>query len=80
LPTGVGSLRTWAVRLPVRAERIEIAKSVVVREEIVVKAHPTDRSVLIESDSRREVLRVELGGDATVIGEPIDKDDDRRPS
>jgi stress response protein YsnF len=80
-PDGFGGTRTWTIRLPVRAERIAIEKSVVVREEIVVHARPADRSVLIQSDTRREVLRLELAGEATAISEKIDAEEaDRHPA
>jgi stress response protein YsnF len=76
-PDGLGGVRMWTIRLPVRSERIAIEKSVVVREEIVVHARPADRSVLIQSDASREVLRVELAGEVTAVREVIDAEADR---
>jgi stress response protein YsnF len=77
-PIGTEPVRTWVVRLPVRAERITIAKPVVVREEVVVRAQPADHSIAIESDVRREVLRVELAGDVSSIREGVAREDDGR--
>jgi hypothetical protein len=75
---GNGAVRTWTVRLPVRAERITTRKPIAVREKVVVHARPTERSLLIESDVRREVLRLELTGEVPPIHDETATGDDIR--
>jgi uncharacterized protein (TIGR02271 family) len=60
-----GIVRTWTVRLPVRAEQVTVNKQVVVAEEVSLRVDTTQRTVTVEQPIRRERLRVEVDGDVT---------------
>jgi hypothetical protein len=66
---GLGNLTTWTVRLPVRAERITVRKPVVLREEVLIHAAPAERSVLVESETRHERLRLKVAGEVRAVAE-----------
>jgi len=63
--TSHGLVRTWTVRLPVRAEAVTVGKQVVVSEEVRLRVDSTQRTVVVERPVRRERLRLEVAGDAT---------------
>jgi len=52
----------WSIRLPVRAEQVEIEKRVVVVEEVVVGRQRVEDVVRIEATTQREYLDVEAEG------------------
>lgn len=68
--------RGWLVRLPVRAEHIQIDKQVVVYERAEVRRHQTEATERVGASIRREQVRVEVEGDADVAQTP-GRDDDR---
>lgn len=49
----------YVIRVPVRAEHIEIARQIVVKEEVVVRKAPTGDQRSVTGTVRREELAVE---------------------
>jgi len=62
-----GPLRNWSLRLPVRIERVTVTKPVMVKEQVEVRVDPTDHVVSIQSDTRKERLRLEVEGNPRVV-------------
>ena len=60
--------RGWRVRLPVRAEHIELEKQAVIYERVVVHRREIDQLDHIDATARKEELRVKVEGDAGVVG------------
>ena len=56
----------WAVRLPVRAEQVTVSKAVVVRERVVVRRRRLQGMAQVETEVRRERLRVDAAGQVAV--------------
>lgn len=70
LPLGaaaVASERGWVVRLPVRAEYIQVAKQVVTYERVLVRRHELDDVRRIDASVRREQVKLQVAGDAEVV-------------
>jgi stress response protein YsnF len=65
-----GPLRNWSLRLPVRIERVTVTKPVMVKEQVEVRVDPTDHMVSIQSDTRKERLRLEVDGNPRVVRQP----------
>ena len=60
--------RGWRIRLPVRAEHIELEKQAVTYERVVVRSREIHQLDHIDATARREELRVKVEGDAGVVG------------
>jgi uncharacterized protein (TIGR02271 family) len=60
--------RGWRVRLPVRAEHIELEKQAVIYERVAVHRREIDQLDHIDATARREELRVKAEGDAGPAG------------
>lgn len=60
----------WVVRLPVRAELIQLEKTVAVYERVVVREEIAQAVAHPSATVRREELRIETRGDL-VVGEPV---------
>ncbi len=58
------SARGWNIRLPVRAEHVTIEKQVVVYERVDVRRHEIEEQARVQSDVRREELRVSVDEEA----------------
>jgi len=62
--------RGWLVRLPVRAEHIQVNKQVVVYERAEVRRHETEAVERVGASIRREQVRLAVEGDAGVAQTP----------
>jgi Domain of unknown function (DUF2382) len=70
----------WAIRLPVRAEQVTIAKEVVVRELVVLRRSEVEDVARLDANVQREQLRVETEGQVEVSDSVSDDlDGGRRP-
>ena len=54
----------WRVRLPTRAEHVELEKQAVIYERVVVRRREIDQLDHVAAVVRREELSVEVEGDA----------------
>ena len=54
----------WRVRLPVRAEHVELKKQAVIYERVIVRRREIDQLDQVATVVRREELSVEVEGDA----------------
>jgi hypothetical protein len=54
--------RDWVVRLPVRAEHVEIKKRAVVYERVAIRKRAVDDVTRVADDVRREELKVDADG------------------
>jgi stress response protein YsnF len=78
LPLGASALPEeggWTIRLRVRAEQIEVEKQVVVRERVAVRRHAVGGLTPVTTDIRKEVLNVQVDGQAE-ISPPLRDDAD----
>jgi uncharacterized protein (TIGR02271 family) len=69
LPLQATQTRTeqrWTVRLPVRAEQVNVSKQVVVRERVLVHRRAIEDVARVEGQVSREVLRLETQGEVEV--------------
>lgn len=62
VPTADG----WLVTLPLRAERVELARETVEIEEVVLRREVVRDVERVQAEARREELRVSTRGDAEV--------------
>jgi len=58
--------RGWMVRLPVRVERVEVDKQVVVHQRLVVRREQIEDVARVNASVRREQVRVEFEGDSNL--------------
>ena len=63
----------WSVRIPVSAERISVAKRVVVREELLVRPEAREETTSVTETVAREQLRAEGLTERTERVRPIDE-------
>ena len=54
----------WSIRLPLRTETVRVEKRVVVTEEVRVRRQTSTLTARVETDVRRERLRIETAGEA----------------
>jgi uncharacterized protein (TIGR02271 family) len=58
-PAGEGAFKEESISIPVSEERVEVTKTPVVREEVVISKGATEEQETVEVETQRETVRVE---------------------
>ncbi|HET7035521.1 MAG TPA: DUF2382 domain-containing protein [Thermomicrobiaceae bacterium] len=59
----------WVARLPVRAELLQVGKTVVVYERVTLREQISRNVESLHGETRREELRIEPRGDLVELGD-----------